>query len=59
VDAINRVAHVMGMKTIAEHVETEDTINALRKMGVDYAQGFGIEPPVSFKWASLPMTKAS
>lgn len=59
VDAINRVAHVMGMKTIAEHVETENTLNALRKMGVDYAQGFGIEPPVSFKWASLPMTKAS
>jgi diguanylate cyclase (GGDEF)-like protein/PAS domain S-box-containing protein len=59
VDAIHRVAHVMGMKTIAEHVETEDTLHALRKIGVDFAQGFGIEPPVSFKWASLPMTKAS
>jgi len=59
VDAINRVAHVMGMKTIAEHVETEDILQALRRMGVDYAQGFGIEPPVSFKWTSLPLTKAS
>jgi diguanylate cyclase (GGDEF)-like protein len=59
VDAINQVAHVLGMKTIAEHVETEDTIQALQRMGVDYAQGFGIEPPVSFSWASLPLTKAS
>ncbi len=59
VDAINHVAHVLGMQTIAEHVESEDTIQALQRIGVDYAQGFGIEPPVSFKWASLPMTKAS
>ena len=59
VDAINRVAHVMEMKTIAEHVESDNTLQALRRIGVDYAQGFGIEPPVSFTWASLPITKAS
>ena len=59
VDAINHVAHVLGIKTIAEHVESEDTLQALQRMGVDYAQGFGIAPPVSFKWASLPLTKAS
>jgi diguanylate cyclase (GGDEF)-like protein/PAS domain S-box-containing protein len=59
VDAINHVAHVLGMQTIAEHVESEETLQALQRIGVDYAQGFGIEPPVSIKWASLPMTKAS
>jgi EAL domain-containing protein (putative c-di-GMP-specific phosphodiesterase class I) len=59
IDAVNHVAHVLGMQTIAEHVESEDTIKALHRIGVDYAQGFGIEPPVSFKWASLPLTKAS
>ena len=59
VDAINHVAHVLEMKTIAEHVESEETIHALQRIGVDYAQGFGIEPPVSFKWTALPMTKAS
>ncbi|WP_455210649.1 EAL domain-containing protein [Kaarinaea lacus] len=59
VDAINHVAHVLGIKTIAEHVESEDTLVALQRIGIDFAQGFGIAPPVSFKWASLPMTKAS
>ncbi len=59
VDAINRVAHVMGMKTIAEHVESEDILTALQQMKVDYAQGFGIEPPVTFKWAAAPNAKAS
>ena len=59
VDAINRVAHVMGMKTIAEHIESEETFKALQRIGVDYGQGFGIEPPVPFKWTSIQMTKAS
>jgi diguanylate cyclase (GGDEF)-like protein len=57
VDAINRVAHVMGMKTIAEHVESEATLKALERMQVDYAQGFGIEPPVAFTWANTPINK--
>ena len=59
VDAMNRVAHVMGMKTVAEHVECDETLKALERIGIDYAQGFGIEPPMPFKWASLPITKAS
>ncbi|MGD8559855.1 MAG: EAL domain-containing protein [Gammaproteobacteria bacterium] len=48
VEAINRVAHVMGIKTIAEHVETVASINALRKISVDYAQGFVIDTPQAF-----------
>ncbi len=45
VSAINQVGHVMGLKTIAEGVENEATLEQLRRMGVDFAQGFGIEPP--------------
>jgi len=56
VDAINRVAHVMGMKTVVEHVESDETLQTLQLIGIDYAQGFGIEPPVPFKWAPLPVT---
>jgi len=48
VEAINRVAHVMGIKTIAEHVETVATINALKKISVDYAQGYVIDTPQAF-----------
>ncbi|MBI2311822.1 MAG: EAL domain-containing protein [Betaproteobacteria bacterium] len=45
VNAINDIGHVMGIKTIAEWVENEETLAMLRRMGVDYAQGYGIEMP--------------
>lgn len=50
VKSINHLAHVMGMKTIAEFVEDEKTMETLREIGVDYAQGFAISRPtqVSF-----------
>jgi EAL domain-containing protein (putative c-di-GMP-specific phosphodiesterase class I) len=49
VTAINDVAHVMGLRTIAERVEDEATLDALRRIGVDYAQGYAIDRPVP--WA--------
>jgi EAL domain-containing protein (putative c-di-GMP-specific phosphodiesterase class I) len=49
----------MGMKTVAEHVESEDALHALQRIGIDYAQGFDIDPPVPFKWAPLQIIKAS
>jgi diguanylate cyclase (GGDEF)-like protein/PAS domain S-box-containing protein len=48
VEAINRVAHVMDIKTIAEHVETVATINALKQISVDFAQGYVIDTPQAF-----------
>lgn len=39
VEAIVKVAHIMGVKTVAEFVENEATAQALRQLGVDYAQG--------------------
>ena len=45
VEAIHRVGHVMGIKTIAEFVENADTREALRALGVDYAQGFALHRP--------------
>lgn len=47
--AINQLAHKMEIKTIAELVETDDIIEKLREVGVDYAQGFGIAKPHPFK----------
>ncbi|MDJ0631895.1 MAG: EAL domain-containing protein [Xenococcaceae cyanobacterium MO_188.B29] len=45
VDCFNRIGHVMNMQTIAEFVENEPIIQKLRKLGVDYAQGYGIDKP--------------
>jgi diguanylate cyclase (GGDEF)-like protein/PAS domain S-box-containing protein len=45
VKSINDVGHVMGKRTIAEFVENDATLQALRDTGVDYAQGFNIAKP--------------
>ena len=45
VKAITQVSGVMGMKTIAEFVETGESFELLKDMGVDYAQGYWIEKP--------------
>jgi len=46
VEAINRVGHVMRLKTVAEGVESLETLETLRRIGVDYAQGFAIAEPI-------------
>ena len=45
VKAINIVCHEVGIRTIAEFVETKQTLDKLREIGVDYVQGFGIARP--------------
>jgi EAL domain-containing protein (putative c-di-GMP-specific phosphodiesterase class I) len=44
-DAINRNCRGYGMRTVAMQVENQETLDALRTIGADYAQGFGIERP--------------
>ena len=48
VEAIHRIGRVMGKQTIAESVETEATLDALRSVGIDYAQGNAIAAPSMF-----------
>lgn len=45
VKSINDISHVMGKKTIAEFVEDDRTFGMLRNIGIDYAQGYGIDCP--------------
>jgi len=45
VKAINDMGHAMGKRTIAEAVESQEIFEELRRIGVDYAQGFGITEP--------------
>lgn len=45
VRSMNDLAHYMGIQTIAEYVEDEAILARLQEIGVDYAQGYGIERP--------------
>jgi Amt family ammonium transporter len=45
VSAINEVGHSLGLRTIAEYAEDEAIVAELRRLGVDYAQGFGVARP--------------
>jgi len=45
VRSINDIGHYLGKKTIAEYVESTSIYEQLREIGVDYAQGYGIERP--------------
>ncbi|MCW8887594.1 MAG: EAL domain-containing protein [Gammaproteobacteria bacterium] len=48
VKAINYISHVMGMKSIAEFVEDEETVAALKSVNINYAQGYFLGKPDLF-----------
>jgi EAL domain-containing protein (putative c-di-GMP-specific phosphodiesterase class I) len=43
--SINRIAHILGIKTVAKLVDDRAAQDALRQIGVDYLQGNYIEEP--------------
>lgn len=45
VRAVNDVAHIMNMKTIAEFVENEQIATVLAALGIDYLQGYAFGRP--------------
>src|SRR5579863_9118652 len=45
VEAIGRVGRALGIATVAECVETQAVLDELRRIGVDYAQGFYLARP--------------
>ena len=56
VEAINRIGHLMGIKTVAEFVETESILAKVMELGIDYAQGYKIAVPLP---APLPLAAGS
>ena len=58
VEAINKIAQLMGVQTIAECVENLDQLELLREMGVDYVQGYAISRPQLFFMFTDVDTKA-
>ncbi|MEL7060261.1 MAG: EAL domain-containing protein [Acidobacteriota bacterium] len=45
VESIHRIARVLGARTVAEHVEDVAMIDELRRLGIDFAQGYWIGRP--------------
>jgi EAL domain-containing protein (putative c-di-GMP-specific phosphodiesterase class I) len=43
--SITDIAHVLDKRTVAEQAETEAQLDILRRMGVDYAQGYVYQRP--------------
>ena len=46
VRSINDIGHLLGKRTVAEFVENAATIDLLRALGVDFAQGYAVGRPV-------------
>jgi EAL domain-containing protein (putative c-di-GMP-specific phosphodiesterase class I) len=47
VEAIHQIGHAMGIKTIAERVDSSQVLMCLSQIGVDYAQGNYVAFPES------------
>ena len=45
VKAINEIAHLMNLQTIAQSVETEALFEKLKQVQVDYVQGYWLSNP--------------
>ena len=45
VTAIHQMAQVMNIRTVAEFVENDDILTTLKRLGIDYAQGYSIARP--------------
>lgn len=45
VNSINEIAHLMKLETIAEYVEEAETCECLRKIGINYIQGYLVGKP--------------
>jgi diguanylate cyclase (GGDEF)-like protein len=58
-EAVNRVAHVMAIQTVAECAESQNVLDILKELGVDHAQGYAIQPPQSLEKLDAPSARLS
>lgn len=49
VRAVNQVAHLMGLRTVAEFVSSTELLEKVKTLGVDYMQGYAIAKPLPLK----------
>jgi len=53
VEAVHHIGHMMGLKTIAEWVDRPAILPVLRRIGVDYAQGYALGHPQPLQLGQL------
>lgn len=53
VEAIHRISHILGMQTVAESVEDAETLEAVSRLGIDFAQGYHIAEPEALEPVTL------
>jgi Amt family ammonium transporter len=56
VEAISQVGKAMGIRTVAERVESDEVLQELGRLGIDFAQGYHIAAPRSL--AQFPYRRA-
>jgi len=49
VDAMNSMVHGMGLKIVAEGIETDEQLQAMERLGIDYIQGYYFSKPLSME----------
>jgi EAL domain-containing protein (putative c-di-GMP-specific phosphodiesterase class I) len=49
VEAIAQVGRAMGLKTVAERVESQAVLDTLRHLNIDFAQGYHVARPAPFE----------
>lgn len=49
VESIHNISKIMGIKTTAEYVESEEVLDCITNIGIDYAQGYYIAEPSPVK----------
>lgn len=59
VKTLTNLAHLQGIKVIAEGIERQAELEFCKKIGVDYAQGFLLGRPKEVPWASSMLLKES
>lgn len=52
VETIHRVGRIMGIRTVAEYVESAAVLAKLGEIGVDYAQGTAVHEPEPWLWGA-------
>lgn len=58
VEMINQISHLSGRQTVAEFVENEEILAALKEIGVDYVQGYAIGRPTPFLSDSIEKSRS-
>ena len=59
VRSINEIGHIMGIKTVAEFVESEAICTMVRELGVDFLQGYHIHKPAPLSTLATNQKKLS